>query len=198
MGAAGEVDLHGDDGNIMIGDGGKVKICGDCCPDWANCSPTSLSVTLAGFNGNSCVDCIDVSPGGSGTYTNGRNVDGTYSVPFDFADANSCRFKLDIADAGPFVTFNQFSDDSCATPTSQADIGGDLVFRMSVSKTTGLITLLIIAGGPVDFVNDIFGIFNGSVSGPHDFGDIIDNTYSCAITPELLPWENGTAEVNLE
>ena len=155
----------------------------------------SVSVTLAGFNGNSCTDCI---PDRSANYTNGRNVDGTYSVPFDEMLGDNCVFRLDIADAGPFVTFNTFLEESCTNLNNQVDIGGDLEFLISISSITQLVTNVVIVGGEIPFVSAFFVIFV-IASGPHDLGDTINNSLICqAPFDEVQPWDSGTAVVNQE
>lgn len=191
MGAAGEVDVFGDDGDVLLDDDGKVKICGDCC----ECAHAELILTIR--DSAPCEGCSNNTGFGAGSafYTINEDADGDYTVPFVSADDTSCLYSLAVdVDYGHRDNYLQDNCNSFNFTHTWTQLRMGIVLTRSTNTITG------VSFTPWDVRHASFENLSGSWA----FGDEIENNSSitfCGDGPDpdedvLFFGSDVVAEVN--
>lgn len=163
MGAAGEADLIGNDGDVLLDDDGKVTICGDCC----GC-PDSVTVTVSGTSTSLCTGCHNPASGGGHEWRNHDNFDGDYVVAKSGETENICIYATTIPVSTTMI-IDQYALTNCVTFTASSLVSG---FQLVVNLDRTFPTNLIITANML--VNTIGGnqgwyVYIGG-DGPYAYG----------------------------
>lgn len=140
MGAAGETDLFGDDGDVLLDDDGKVKICGECCDD--ECSIESIDITVTGTTTSLCTGC-QYTGSGSHIWSDHDDFDGDYTLELFSQSDTAC---------------NYFSSDPVTTAMDieihDGSVCDDLLVTSSVTFIQAQVSILKNpVGNPISFVH---------------------------------------------